>query len=134
MRARQLFLSAAVAVALTASAQGQTGGSARGAPKSGETFKECRNCPEMTVLPPGKVTIGSPLDEPLRRENEPQKEITFARPFALSRTAVTWDQWEACVRDRWCDIAVDTALRMARTASRTRSIATTAAARGPSSA
>jgi formylglycine-generating enzyme required for sulfatase activity len=77
----------------------------------GASFRECRNCPEMVVVPAGKVVIGSPLDEPLRRENEPQKEITFGRAFALARTPVTWDQWEACVRDNWCDGAgVETAL------------------------
>ena len=102
----------ALVFALAACVPGQTGNEVRGALKPGRTFTECRNCPEMTVLPAGKVTIGSPPDEPLRRDNEPQTEITFARAFAISRTAVTWDQWEACVRDRWCDgIAIDTALR-----------------------
>jgi formylglycine-generating enzyme required for sulfatase activity len=78
----------------------------------GEKFAECRSCPEMIVLPAGEFTMGSPPDEPLRRDNEPQQRISIARPFAMSTTAVTWDQWEACVRDNWCDgIAVDTALR-----------------------
>ena len=109
MQARLWILALALAAAFCA--QGQTG-TGRGTPKPGQTFTECRNCPQMMVLPAGKVTIGSPADEPLRRENEPQKEITFARPFAMATTAVTWDQWEACVRDRWCDgIAIDTALR-----------------------
>jgi formylglycine-generating enzyme required for sulfatase activity len=80
--------------------------------EAGKTFTECRHCPEMMVVPAGRFTMGSPADEPERRDNEVQKEITFARPFALSRTAVTWDQWEACVRDRWCDgVAVEIALR-----------------------
>lgn len=83
------------------------------APEPGQTLKECRNCPEMTVLPAGTFTMGSPPDEPLRRENEPQQKVTIPRAFALSKTAVTWNQWESCVRDNWCDgIAVDTALRM----------------------
>jgi formylglycine-generating enzyme required for sulfatase activity len=78
----------------------------------GQTFTECRNCPDMIVVPAGRFTMGSPPDEPDRRDSERQQEITFARPFALSRTAVTWDQWEACVRDRWCDgVGVETALR-----------------------
>lgn len=89
----------------------QSSGPANGASQPGQIFKECRHCPDMVVLPSGRVTIGSPPDEPLRRENEPQKEITFSRPFAMSRTAVTWDQWEACVRDGACDgIGVETAL------------------------
>ena len=84
----------------------------RAASQPGHRFQECRNCPEMVVLPPGTFKIGSPLDEPLRRDNEPQKEITIARSFALSRTSVTWDQWESCVRDSACDgSAIDAALR-----------------------
>jgi formylglycine-generating enzyme required for sulfatase activity len=80
--------------------------------KAGQAFKECKNCPDMIVVAAGTFTMGSPLDEPERRENEQQRPVTFARPFALARTTVTWDQWEACVRDSWCDgAAVDLALR-----------------------
>ena len=80
-------------------------------PRAGQTFSECRNCPEMIVLPAGSYLMGSPEDEPLRRENEKQRRITFAEPFAMSRTPVTWDQWEACVRDAWCDgVGVEQAL------------------------
>ena len=80
--------------------------------QTGATFKDCRNCPEMIVLPAGSFVMGSPADEPLRRDNEPQQRITISQPFAMSRTAVTWDQWEACVRDDRCDgIAVETALQ-----------------------
>ena len=108
----RLFLVIATGAALIGIEPAEAQRDDRQGAKPGQTFKECRNCPEMIVLPAGKITIGSPLDEPLRRENEPQKQITFARAFALSRTAVTWDQWESCVRDRWCDgIAIDTALR-----------------------
>jgi formylglycine-generating enzyme required for sulfatase activity len=78
---------------------------------AGDQFKECRNCPEMIVLPAGTYLIGSPEGEPLRRDNEPQKRITFSAPFALSATPVTWNQWEACVRDGRCDgSGVETAL------------------------
>jgi formylglycine-generating enzyme required for sulfatase activity len=56
--------------------------------------------------------MGSPLDEPERRPNEAQRRVTFARPFAMATTPVTWNQWEACVRDRWCEgAAIDAALR-----------------------
>jgi len=67
----------------------------------------------MVVLPAGQFTMGSPVDEPLRRDNEPQMRVTFARPFALAATPVTWNQWEACVRDGRCDgAAIDAALRL----------------------
>lgn len=86
---------------------------AQGAPE-GQALTECRNCPEMVVLPAGEFLMGSPETESGRRANEPQRRVTIPRPFAISRTAVTWNQWEACVRDRWCDgIGVETALRAA---------------------
>jgi formylglycine-generating enzyme required for sulfatase activity len=82
------------------------------ATKPGQTFKECRNCPEMVVVPPGTFMMGSPADEPERRESEVQRRVTIPRAFAMGKTEVTWDQWEACVRDRWCDgPAIDVALR-----------------------
>lgn len=80
--------------------------------KAGATFKECRNCPEMVVVPAGSFQMGTPETEANRREHEHLHQVTIARPFAVSRTEVTWDQWEACVRDGMCDgVAVETALR-----------------------
>ncbi len=81
-------------------------------PAAGDRIKECRNCPEMVVLPAGSFLMGSPETEADRRDNEKQRRITFARPFAMSVTPVTWDQWEACARDGWCeDAAIETALK-----------------------
>ena len=80
--------------------------------KPGQSIKECRNCPELMVLPSGTFMMGSPADEPERRESEVYRSVTIARAFAMGKTEVTWDQWEACVRDRFCDgPAIDVALR-----------------------
>jgi formylglycine-generating enzyme required for sulfatase activity len=80
--------------------------------KVGQSFKECRNCPDMMVIPAGSFVMGSPATEPERRANERQHKVTIARPFAVSRTEITWDQWEACVRDAACDgNALEHALR-----------------------
>ena len=80
--------------------------------KPGQSIKECRNCPELMVLPSGTFMMGSPADEPERRESEVYRSVTIARTFAMGKTEVTWDQWEACVRDRFCDgPAIDVALR-----------------------
>jgi formylglycine-generating enzyme required for sulfatase activity len=93
-------------------AHAQNSGSRGATPRVGDAFKECRHCPEMVVVPAGEFMIGSPPDEPLRRDNEPQKPISIGRPFAIARTPITWDQWEACVRDDACDgAAIDIALR-----------------------
>ena len=105
-------LIALTGVAATAEAQTASARKPPAAAKPGQAFKQCRNCPEMVVVPAGSFAMGSPAGEPERRENEPQVRVTFTRPFAIARTEVTWDQWEACVRDRWCDgPGVETALR-----------------------
>jgi formylglycine-generating enzyme required for sulfatase activity len=83
--------------------------------RAGEKFRECRNCPQMVVIPAGSFIMGTPEDEEFRRDHEHQHKVTIARPFAVSETEVTWDQWEACVRDGACDgAAVDDALRLDR--------------------
>jgi formylglycine-generating enzyme required for sulfatase activity len=97
------LLAASVSIATQALAQRRTGG----------TFSECRNCPTMVTVPAGTFLMGSPANEPERRENEPQHRVTIGKPFAMASTPITWDQWEACVRDRWCDgIAVEQSLRL----------------------
>jgi sulfatase modifying factor 1 len=67
---------------------------------AGARFRDCADCPEMIVVPAGTFTIGSPSDEPGRRDDEgPQKEIRFAQPLAVGRFEVTREQYEAFLRD-----------------------------------
>jgi len=66
-------------------------------------FSDCRSCPEMVVIPAGTFLMGSPGNEPERRENEVQHQVTIAQDFAIATTPVTWDMWEACARDARCD-------------------------------
>src|SRR5215472_12773779 len=71
-------------------------------PKS--TFKECANCPEMVVVPAGSFTMGSPTSEPGHSIDEnPQHTVTIARPFAIGRFPVTFDEWDACAADGGCN-------------------------------
>jgi formylglycine-generating enzyme required for sulfatase activity len=98
--------------ALSGQATGQVATKSSPSMKAGAVFRECRNCPDMVVIPAGSFTMGTPETEASRREHEHPHKVTIARPFAVSRTEVTWDQWEACVRDGMCDgVAVETALR-----------------------
>lgn len=66
--------------------------------KPGDTFQECSHCPLMIVLPAGSFTMGSPASEPGRDANEgPQHRVTMARPFAVGRFELTFDEWDACI-------------------------------------
>jgi formylglycine-generating enzyme required for sulfatase activity len=69
----------------------------------GSSFVEADRFPEMVVIPAGEFMMGSPETENGRNSSEgPQQEIAVAR-FALARSEVTFDQWEACVADGGCD-------------------------------
>ena len=72
--------------------------------KPKDTFKECANCPEMVVVPSGSFTMASPPSEPGHSADEgPQHMVTIARPFAVGRFEVTFDEWDACVADGGCN-------------------------------
>jgi formylglycine-generating enzyme required for sulfatase activity len=71
--------------------------------KAGDSFKDCPNCPEMVVVPPGGFTMGSADSEPGHDASEgPKHQVTFQKPFAAGRFPVTFAEWEACVKGRGC--------------------------------
>ncbi len=68
--------------------------------KSGDTFKECANCPEVVVVPAGSFTMGSPGSEAWRDDNEsPQHTVTFANAFGVTKFSITRGQFAAFVGD-----------------------------------
>ncbi|MGY6587972.1 MAG: SUMF1/EgtB/PvdO family nonheme iron enzyme [Wenzhouxiangella sp.] len=72
------------------------------APQPGDTFQDCPECPEMVVIPAGRFTMGSPLNEPQWRDNEgPQRQVNVPA-FALGTTPVTFAQWDACLNAGGC--------------------------------
>jgi formylglycine-generating enzyme required for sulfatase activity len=73
--------------------------------KIGATFRECASsCPEMVVLPSGSFQMGSLESEPgHNKSEEPLHLVTIAKPFAVAKFAVTWDEWELCVGMHGCD-------------------------------
>jgi formylglycine-generating enzyme required for sulfatase activity len=67
-------------------------------PGAGERFKDCRDCPEMVVVPAGQFTMGSPPDEPERQgDREDPVRVTIAKPFAIGAFAVTRGEFAAFV-------------------------------------
>jgi len=67
-------------------------------PPSGAVFRDCRNCPQMVVIPAGKFRMGAAVDEvgtsPLE---QPPHEVTV-RSFAAGRFAVTRGEWAEFAR------------------------------------
>ena len=84
--------------------------------KPGNSFKECaEDCPEMVVMPLGEATIGAPDNEKGRYTSEgPLHKVVFAKPFAVSKFEVTFDEWDACVSVGGCARANDFGLRQRR--------------------
>jgi formylglycine-generating enzyme required for sulfatase activity len=72
--------------------------------KQRDSFRECEKCPEMVVVPAGSFTMGSPESEKEREKDEgPQHRVTFNRPFAVGKFAVTFKEWDACAADGGCN-------------------------------
>jgi hypothetical protein len=72
------------------------------------TFTDCTHCPEMVVLRAGKYKMGS-LPRLGDNNEMPQHDVTFEKPFAIGKTEVTFDQWEACVHYGDCASDISTA-------------------------
>ncbi len=63
--------------------------------KPGMVFKDCANCPEMVVIPPGSFMMGSPDSEAGRDSSEgPQHKETIPRAIAVGKYIVTLAQYK----------------------------------------
>ena len=67
--------------------------SAADSPKPGDVFRDCPKCPEMVAVPAGSFTMGT---DSRHKHERPPHTVTFARPFAVGRYEVTFDEWQAC--------------------------------------
>ena len=70
----------------------------------GSRFRDCAVCPEMVVVRAGSYLMGSPRSESGRHRDEgPIHRVRIGAAFAVGVYEVTFDEWEACVRDGGCD-------------------------------
>jgi serine/threonine-protein kinase len=72
--------------------------------RPGRIFRDCDSgCPDMVILPAGTFTMGSAEAEAGRHGTEgPQHRVGISQVFAVGKFEVTYDEWEACVRDKGC--------------------------------
>ncbi|WP_277964327.1 dihydropyoverdine dehydrogenase [Pseudomonas sp. RIT-To-2] len=85
--------------------------------KPGSLIQECKDCPQMVIIPAGSFVMGTPDDELARQDDEnPLHTVTFAKPFAISRYQVTAGEFNAYIKasgvvigsgdkrpGRWCE-------------------------------
>ena len=66
----------------------------------GDTFKDCDDCPEMVVVPPGTFMMGSPKSEKKHDKNEePRHNVTIPAKFAVGKFEITRAQFAAFVNE-----------------------------------
>jgi formylglycine-generating enzyme required for sulfatase activity len=69
--------------------------------KPGDSFREGMDCPEMVVVPAGRFLMGSPARQGDDDEH-PEHEVTIAKPFAVAKFALTFDEWDGCAAAGGC--------------------------------
>lgn len=69
----------------------------------GNTFRDCPECPEMVVIPPGSFQMGAtPGRDGAGADEGPPRTVSIGKKFAVSRYEITFDDWDACVKARRC--------------------------------
>jgi len=66
--------------------------------KPGDVFRDCRECPEMVVVPAGEFDMGAPeydWEKPIHR-------VTIVKAFAIGRREVTFEEWDQCIASGAC--------------------------------
>lgn len=69
----------------------------------GDLFRDCNDCPELVVVPPGDFVMGSG-DTPYEK---PERTISMSRPFAIGRREVTFAEWDQCADAGACKYRPD---------------------------
>ena len=70
---------------------------------SPNTILDCEGCPKLVQLPAGEFQMGSQSSEANHQPDEsPLHPVRFTKPFAISAYEVTFEEWDACVKDKGC--------------------------------
>ena len=64
------------------------------------TFRDCISCPEMVVLPAGAFVMGTNGRHKYERPAHPGR---IAKPFAMGKFELTFEEWGACVEGGGCE-------------------------------
>jgi formylglycine-generating enzyme required for sulfatase activity len=67
--------------------------------KPGDVFRDCPVCPEMVVVPPGIFIMGTSGGN---KQEAPARPVRVLKPFAIGKYEITFDEWEACIKEKGC--------------------------------
>jgi len=72
----------------------------RPAPESDskDVFRDCSDCPALVIVPAGSFEMGSSSSD----YEKPVHRVRIAKPFAVGRFEVTFQEWDKCVDDGGC--------------------------------
>jgi formylglycine-generating enzyme required for sulfatase activity len=101
----KLFCGLLLALAIAVSCDCMLAEADQHQPKPVQSLRDCPDdCPEMVVIPAGTFMMGSSPRELGHQESEaPQHKVTIAKPFAVSKYELTFDEWDACADHGACD-------------------------------
>ena len=68
----------------------------------GDTIVDCSLCSEMVVIGAGETRIGAIAGSNAEAHELPQRVVKIAKPFALGKHEVTYQQWQPCVDNGRC--------------------------------
>lgn len=68
--------------------------------RAGEVFSDCQGCPALIVLPAGQFRMGDDAGNP---DERPVHTVAFARPFAIMKYEVTFNDFDTCAASGGCD-------------------------------
>ena len=71
--------------------------------QAGEVFRDCPDCPELVVVPAGGFDMGSLVFE----LEKPVHHVTIARPFAIGRREIRFQEWDLCAAADACKYRPD---------------------------
>jgi len=73
------------------------------APRAGQTFRDCADCPEMVVVPPASFIMGSPASETSGdsrdRDEGPQHRVTIPQALGVGKFEVTREEYGRFVQE-----------------------------------
>ena len=95
--------------------------------KPGQTFKDCKDCPEMIVIPAGSFIMGSTEKElghndytPYELQIEGPQRLVSIKQFAAGKFDITKEQWASFVKETyrpatggcsWSGLPADTSVK-----------------------